>query len=63
MEPKLKVLANVGFYMDFGWNESALRVHPRCDPSGTKVKHRWNVNETPMKLSGAISVINISLLG
>ncbi len=32
--------------MDFGWNESALRVHPRCDPGGTKVKNRWIVNET-----------------
>jgi len=48
--------------MDFGWNENAPRMHPRCDPSGTKMKHRWNVNETPMEV-GARSVINICLLG
>jgi len=49
--------------MDFGWNESAPKVHPRCDPSGTKMKHRWNVNETLVELGGAISIINIYLLG
>jgi hypothetical protein len=49
--------------MDFGWNESALRVHPRCDPSGIKMKHRLNVCETLVELGGAISVINIFLLG
>ncbi len=49
--------------MDFGWNiESGPRVDPRCDVGGTKVKHRWNVNETPMQLGGAINVINVSLL-
>ncbi len=62
VEPKLKVFGNVGFYMDFGWNECAPRVHPRCYASGTKVKHRWNVNEIPMELGGAINVINVSLL-
>jgi hypothetical protein len=36
--------------MDFGWNESRPRVDPRCDLSGTKVKHRWNVNETLVKI-------------
>jgi hypothetical protein len=37
---------NVGIYiMDFGWNESG----PRMDLSGTKMKHKWNVNGTPME--------------
>jgi hypothetical protein len=49
--------------MNFGWNESVTKVHPRCDPSGTKVKHKWNVSETPVELGGARSVINICLLG
>ncbi len=35
--------------LDFGWNECAPRVHTRCDPSGTKVKHRWNFNEIKME--------------
>jgi hypothetical protein len=41
--------------MDFGWNESASRVHPRYDVGGILVKPQW-------KLGGVISVINISLL-
>jgi hypothetical protein len=49
--------------LDFGWNECAPRVHTRCDPSGTKVKHRWNFNESLIELGRAINVINISLLG
>jgi hypothetical protein len=32
--------------MDFGWNESGLRMDPRCDVGGAKTKHRWNVNGT-----------------
>jgi hypothetical protein len=35
--------------MDFGWNESALRMDPRCDLGGTKVKYRWNLNEIKLK--------------
>jgi hypothetical protein len=31
--------------LDFGWNESALTMDRRCDPDGTKVKHRWNFSE------------------
>jgi hypothetical protein len=39
-------MVNVGIYiMDFGWNESESRM----DPNGTKMKHKWNVNGTPME--------------
>jgi hypothetical protein len=36
--------------MDFGWNESALRMDPRCDLGGTKVKCRWNLSEIKLKI-------------
>jgi hypothetical protein len=36
--------------MDFGWNESAFRVDPRCGLGGTKVKHRWNFSEIKVKI-------------
>jgi hypothetical protein len=36
--------------MDLGWNESALRVDPKYDPSGTKVKHMWNFSEIKVEI-------------
>jgi hypothetical protein len=39
--------------MDFEWNESAFRVDPRCDPGGTKVKHRWNFSEIKVEIRWA----------
>jgi hypothetical protein len=39
--------------MDFGWNESAFRVDPRCDPCGTKVKHKWNFSEINVEIRWA----------
>jgi hypothetical protein len=35
--------------MNFEWNESALGADP-SDPSGTKVKHRWNFNEIKVEI-------------
>jgi hypothetical protein len=43
-------LVNVGIYTDFEWNESGLRMDPRCDVGGAKVKHRWNVNGTLVEI-------------
>ncbi len=36
--------------MNFEWNESALGADPRCDPGGTKVKHKWNFSEIKMEI-------------
>jgi len=45
VEPKLKVLANVGFYMDFGCNESA----PRIIQGAIQVEPKWNIGGMLMK--------------
>jgi hypothetical protein len=36
--------------MDFAWNESGLRVDPKCDVGGTKMKNRQNVNGTLVEI-------------
>jgi len=38
--------------MDLGWNESALRVDPKCDPSGTKVEGTWSMLDFKWILDG-----------
>jgi hypothetical protein len=49
--------------LDFIWILDGMKMHLKCIQGAIRVKHRWNFNETPMELGGAISVINIFLLG
>jgi hypothetical protein len=37
--------------LDFTWILDG--VDPRCDPCGTKMKHKWNFNEIKVEISWA----------
>jgi hypothetical protein len=39
--------------LDFGWNENAFRVDLGCDPSETKMKHKWNFSEIKVEIMWA----------
>jgi hypothetical protein len=36
--------------LEFIWILDGMKVDPRCDVGGTKVKHRWNNNENLMEI-------------